>query len=134
MFNMFKRKIGRVTEVGTPEWRARKRAVSAHNPIAQDMADVIPYKIWDTATVAKNTQVGTEIQFFTTPQSATKGKLLTNLEQAGRLPDPRHFYVRAMRIIFGSDMLLTDIQAMLKNYYLEFWIGDRKSTRLNSSH
>lgn len=127
LFNRFKRSkpaIGDVIEVGSAQ-HAIKRAVRSRNPIAQDLADVIPYKIYDTLTTAKNTQASTTYQFFTTPQSATKSKLLTNLEQAGRLPDPRHFFVRALRFIFSSDMLLTDIVAMLKNYYVEFWIGNK---------
>lgn len=105
--------------------RFAKKIVRAHNPVAQDLADVIPYKIYDTLTTAANTAGSAEYQFFTTPQSATKTKLLTNLEQAGRLPDPRHFFVRSLRFIFQQGMVLSDIRLMLLNYYVEFWIGNK---------
>jgi hypothetical protein len=113
-----------VRDIGSVE-RMKTKAFRAKNPVAADLADVVPYKIYDTLTTAANTAASGMYQFFTTPQSATKGKLLTNLEQAGRLPDPRHFFVRSLRFIFGASMLLTDILAMLNNYYAEFWIGNK---------
>jgi len=102
-----------------------KRAFRNRNPIAEGLSDYLPFKLYDTLVGAAGAATLAEYQFFTVPQSAAKSKNLTNLEQAGRLPDPRKFFVRSLRFCFSPDMVLADIQNFLNNYYLEFWIGGK---------
>ncbi|MBK8200671.1 MAG: hypothetical protein IPK75_20230 [Acidobacteria bacterium] len=49
----------------------------------------------------------------------------TNLKQAGRLPDPKHFFVTALRFLFSARNKLTDIARLNDNFYVEFEIGDK---------
>ncbi|MBK8200735.1 MAG: hypothetical protein IPK75_20555 [Acidobacteria bacterium] len=79
--------------------------VALANPIMPDWTDVQPWMFYDRLTVASNTATGTDFLFFTTPLSATKSKLDTNLKQAGRLPDPKHFFVTALRFLFGAQQV-----------------------------
>ncbi len=95
------------------------------NPIMPDWTDVQPWMFYDRLTVATNAATGTDFLFFTTPLSATKSKLDTNLKQAGRLPDPKHFFVTALRFVFSSRNKLTDIARLVDNFYVEFEIGDK---------
>ena len=68
------------------------------NPVVPDLADVQPWMYYDRLTTAAGASPGNML-FFTTPLSSTKSKLDTNLKQAGRLPDPKHFLVMALRMI-----------------------------------
>lgn len=95
------------------------------NPIMPDWTDIQPWHFYDRLTTAVATAMAADQLFFTTPLSATKTKLDTNLKQAGRLPDPKHFLVTAMRFIFDSRMLLSDIQQIIGNFFIEFTIGDK---------
>lgn len=94
------------------------------NPVVADITDVQPWMYYDRLVAAKNTSPGT-LLFFTTPLSSTKSKLDTNLKQAGRLPDPKHFLVMSMRFIFDPVMLVLDIRKLMLGYYTEFEIGDK---------
>lgn len=94
------------------------------NPVVPDIADVQPWMYYDKLTAAAGASPG-NLLFFTTPLSSTKSKLSTNLKQAGRLPDPKHFLVMSLRFVFDTNMLLADIQSMVSSYYVEFEIGDK---------
>lgn len=94
------------------------------NPVVPDLADVQPWMYYDRLTASAGTSPG-NLLFFTTPLSSTKSKLDTNLKQAGRLPDPKHFLVMSLRFVFASKMVLADVQLMVDSYYTEFEIGDK---------
>lgn len=101
------------------------RLIRRHkNPVVPDLADVQPWMYYDRLTAAAGASPG-NLLFFTTPLSSTKSKLDTNLKQAGRLPDPKHFLVMSMRFIFNPEIAPADLDLMLKSYYIEFEIGDK---------
>lgn len=105
--------------------RSRQR-----NPIEPNKADILPWYLYDKINVAVATAVGVEQVFFSVPIGGTqntivKTKVQTNLEQVSVLSAPQHFNVTSLQIYFASDMLKSDIDNTLKNYYLEFWIGDK---------
>lgn len=108
---------------GVLDWA--RRAVARRNPIVKGMTDVQPWLYYDRLTAAAGATVATTLMFFTTPLSATKSKLDTNLKQAGRLPDPKHFLVMSLRFIVDVGMNIIDVVALIKNYYVEFEIGDK---------
>lgn len=107
--------------------RARQVTSLRHksNPLVPDMTDIQPWMFYDRLTAAAASQVTQNLLFFTTPLSSGKTKLDTNLKQAGRLPDPKHFLLMAIRFVFSSDMAIADIQNILKSYYVELEIGDK---------
>lgn len=103
-----------------------RRAIGRHsNPVVPGITDIQPWMYYDRLTSAANAAPSNSLLFFTTPLSSTKTKLDTNLKQAGRLPDPKHFLTMAIRFIFDSGMAVGDIQLMIRNYYIEFEIGDK---------
>jgi hypothetical protein len=100
------------------------------NPIAPNTADILPWYLYDEINVAVNTLTLSEMDFFTVPIggtqfAVTKTKQQTNLEQVSQLPAPQHFNTTALEIYFASNMLKTDIDSTLNNYWLEFWIGQK---------
>jgi hypothetical protein len=110
-------------EVGSPAWAAFHSA-RLRNPVVKDITDIQPWMYYDRLTSAVNAAPAATLMFFTTPLSSTKTKLDTNLKQASRLPDPKHFLVTSLRFVF-SNMFAPDIEAMIVNYYIELWIGDK---------
>ena len=105
--------------------RARRAVGRHHNPVVPNITDIQPWMYYDRLTSAANAAPSNSLLFFTTPLSSTKTKLDTNLKQAGRLPDPKHFLAMAIRFVFDSGMAVADIQLMIRNYYIEFEIGDK---------
>lgn len=107
----------------------RKWAVSAvtrrRNPVVPNITDIQPWLYYDRLSAAAAATPSTQLLFFTVPLGAAKTKLDTNLKQAGRLPDPKHFLVLSMRFIFDAGMNLADVVLMNKSYYLEMEIGDK---------
>ncbi len=100
------------------------------NPIDPNKADILPWYLYDKITVAVATAVGTSQVFFSVPIGGTqnavvKTKQQTNMEQVSQLPAPQHFNATALEIFFATNMLKTDIDSVLNNYYLEFWIGQK---------
>jgi hypothetical protein len=100
------------------------------NPIDPNKADILPWYLYDEINVAVNTAVGVEQDFFTVPIGGTqngvvKTKQQTNLEQVSQLSAPQHFNTTSLQVYFASNMLKTDIDSTLNNYWLEFWIGQK---------
>jgi hypothetical protein len=110
--------------LASPEVQRRQLARYA-NPVVPNMADRQAWELYDRLTVNVGTVTAANYIFFQSPISGTKTKNETNLIQAGRLEDPQRFFVTALRFIFSSDMLSTDIVRFLKNYYVEFWVGQK---------
>jgi hypothetical protein len=109
--------------VGSASWMAY-HAARLRNPVVKDIADIQPWMYYDRLTAAQGASPAQQLLFFTTPLSSTKTKLDTNLKQAGRLPDPKHFLVMSLRFVF-TDMFPPDIELMTESYYIEFEIGDK---------
>lgn len=102
----------------------------SRNPIEPNKADILPWILYDEINVAVNVAVGVEQDFFTVPQGGTqnsvvKTKQQTNMEEVSKLSAPKHFNCTSLQIYFASNMLKTDIDSTLNNYWLEFWISDK---------
>ena len=95
------------------------------NPIEEGRADIVPWIFYDRLFTASNTTTAVEYDFYTNPQSGTKFKQDTNMEQVSVLPQPQHFNTTSLQMYFSSQMLVNDIGKFLDTYYLEFWIGNK---------
>jgi len=100
------------------------------NPIEANRADILPWFIYDEINVAVNTAVGTEQDFFSVPIGGTQNTIVktkenTNMEEVSKLSAPKHMNVTSLQIHFASNMLKTDIDSVMNNYWLEFWITDK---------
>jgi len=109
--------------VGSAKWAAFHSA-RLNNPVVKDITDIQPWMYYDRLTAAAAATPSNTLLFFTTPMSSSKTKLDTNLKQASRLPDPKHFLVTSLRFVFAN-MFAPDIEAMIINYFIEFEIGDK---------
>jgi hypothetical protein len=100
------------------------------NPVVPNMADRQAWMLYDRTIIATNAATPTSQLFFTVPTgqpvgAVPKPKTDTNMVQSGRLEDPQRFFMTALRIIVASDALSVDLNALLSNYFLEFWIGGK---------
>ena len=100
------------------------------NPVVPNMADRQAWMLYDRRIIATNTATPTSHLFFTVPvgqdvSSTPKPKTDTNMVQQGRLEDPQRFFMTALRFIIASDALSLDLNALLSNYFCEFWIGGK---------
>jgi hypothetical protein len=112
--------------IGSMEHASRLASLGRRsNPVMPNWTDVQPWVFYDRLTTAVNTATPTLYQFFTVPMGGAKTKNDTNLKQAGRLPDPKHFFVTAMRFVLDPFMKLVDIKNLFHNYYVEWEIGDK---------
>lgn len=109
--------------VGSTEWTTL-HASRMRNPIVKDITDIQPWLYYDRLTAAQGAAVAQQLLFFTTPKSATKTQLDTNLALPSQLPNPKHFLVTCLRFIF-SNMFPYDIEQMTTGYYITFNIGDK---------
>ncbi len=102
------------------------------NSLIGGMVDRGAWKYWDTINIAQGTQLPSQsMQFFATPINAVdpynatrKTKLQTNMQLAGQFPPPRCLVLMQLGILF-SNVLLSDIQLVCQNYYMEFAIDNK---------
>lgn len=111
--------------------QAPPKGVYDINSLIGGMVDRGAWKYWDTLNTAQNTQMQPQYQMFTVPiggtdpiTNTTKTKLQTNMRLSSQFPPPRCLVLMQLGILF-SNMLLSDIQAVLQNYYMEFSIDDK---------
>lgn len=95
------------------------------NPVVPGIVDIQPWLYYDRLSAAAGATPSTTLQFFTSPLSATKTKLDTNLKVAGQLSNPKHFLVMALRFVFDAGMNIKDIVKLVKGYYIELEVGDK---------
>lgn len=118
-----------IKKKGTPvgSFRDRlKRFGRNQNPIVPGVADLVNWYFYDSgATVAAGAATSASYQFFTNPISATKTKAQTNMEQVSRLPDPYVFNATHLGIYFSSNTIKADLDLLLANGYIEFWVGQK---------
>lgn len=107
----------------------RRKAIRQHritNPIAPNQADIVNWILYDRVVTAAAANTAVQYTFFQQP-IGTAGKLKedTNLEQVQRLPDPQWFNTYTLGFYFDSEMVKVDIDSFLKDYYFEFWVGQK---------
>ena len=94
-------------------------------PIVPNTVDLANWVLYDTNTAAQATTSAVLYQFFTTPQSATKTKVSTNLTMPQMLEAPQWFNCQTIGFEFVAPMFYLDAQAILSSYYFEFWVGQK---------
>lgn len=101
------------------------------NSLIGGMVDRGAWKYYDTINITQGTVLPSEIDFFSVQINATdpynstrKTKLQTNMQLAGQFPPPRCLVLMQLGILF-SNMLLSDIQLILQNYYMQFNIDNK---------
>lgn len=95
------------------------------NPIMANAADYVNWVLYDTLLVAANTSIGANFKFFTTPIGGTKTKMQTNMDLVQQLPNPQWFNCIGIGFEFGNEVTQADIQTLINNYYMEFWVGNK---------
>lgn len=96
------------------------------NPVAPNQADLVSWIIWDRITVAANATFAANYKFFTTPiGQSSKTKIDTNMTQVSRLEDPQWMNVTHLGIVLNPNIEQVDLNAILNNYYIEFWVGQK---------
>lgn len=106
--------------------RQKLNSQRLHNPVAANQSDVLPWQLYDRVTTAAAANTAAQYTFFQQPIGAAgKTKEDTNLEQVQRLPDPQWMNVTSIGFYFTTDMIKTDVDAFLNDYYYEFWVGQK---------
>ncbi len=96
------------------------------NPIAANQADILPWVLYDRLAVGIASAWPVNQKFFTVPiGSAGKTKEDTNVEQVSRLPDPQWFNTQGIGFYFESNMDKADVDLIMQNTYIEFWIAQK---------
>lgn len=102
------------------------------NSIMAGFVDRGPWQYWDTAICPANTQLQSEYNMFAIPigaQNPVTGiantKLITNMRAPNNFPPPRCLLLFSIQFYFSSQMLKSDIDAILDSGYFEFKIDDK---------
>lgn len=95
------------------------------NPVVPGFKDLLNWLYYDTYTASASASTATEITFFSTPQSATKSKVDTNLKRPYQLDSFTWMNVTHLGLDFHGNMSLTDIHEFQQKYWLELWIGNK---------
>lgn len=105
------------------------RAISSMrhaNPIMPYAADLLPWTLYDRFSLTNGATSARKYQFFVVQQGqASKTKVDTNMERAGELASPQVFNATHIGFYPESTALRADIDAVLRDYYVEFKIGGK---------
>lgn len=110
---------------------ATNEALRGLGAVAPGLVDKGMLPLYDRVIVPVATATGNPILFFTVPLGSGTGisgaKQLwdTNMTQAGRLEDPQHFEVRAVRFYVEPDIASSDLTKLYSNYVLNLIVGDK---------
>lgn len=85
--------------------------------------DVQHEPIYDQLTTPQAGTIVNLTQFFTNPAGKTVNQ--TNVFTPKKLDAPEAFAVMAIRWFPSPDVLLADLIAVMNNFVLEFWIGNK---------
>jgi hypothetical protein len=103
-----------------------KNKYKLRNPIQPNAADLVQWELYDRNTTAANTATSASYTFYNVPIGQnSKTKADTNMEQVSRLPDPQFMNVQSLGFQFMPDMIKVDIDNFIKNYWFEFWVGQK---------
>lgn len=124
---MAKNKVKINHQLAIDSWaRAAQHTQKVHNPIMPNMADLVMDFEWDRITAAAAANTAVSYTFFNAPiGTGAKIKADTSLEQVSVLTAPEWMNVWSVGFYFTSDMVKTDIDHMLNNYWFEFWVGNK---------
>lgn len=95
-------------------------------PIMPNTADIVQWLLYDRFVTAPGANTAAIYRFFSQPIGAAgKTKEDTNLENVGQLPAPMWMNVTHMGFFFQPNTNEVDINALLADYYYEFWVGQK---------
>lgn len=114
-------------------WMQQQFQGVTYQPNAMDVQHEPLYdRSWNSATNAPwaaASVITNATQFFSTGSQTGKTLADTNVTSANRLQAPEAFAVMGIGWWPSSDTLLADLNQMLKNFVLEFWIGQKSYNR-----
>jgi hypothetical protein len=96
-----------------------------HNPIVPNMADILPWMLYDNLTVAAGQTLANTYMLFTQPVSGTRQLNLTNLPKVSELNAPEWMNLTHAFIYFAPTVIKADIENLFANSYGQLWIGDK---------
>ena len=95
-------------------------------PLVINMADTVPWTWYDSFTIAAGAAGLTEYQLFSVPMNqGGKTKMDTNMTLVQQLAPPQFFNCLNIGFYIQSDMVKADVDAIMKNYYYEFWVTQK---------
>jgi hypothetical protein len=92
--------------------------------------DVQHEPLYDTLTLVAGSNVLSANQsqaFFANPAGKTINQ--TNVQKPKQLDAPEAFALMCIQLHFDENILLADFRALLNNFVLEFWIGQKSYNR-----
>lgn len=99
--------------------------------IQPNVADLEVWTEWDNLVTAAPGNTVVLYDFFTVPQGPAKLKNQTSLTEVRKLTQPEWINVQSIGFFFGSvagvQCAPADMNQMLENYWLEFWVGASKT-------
>lgn len=89
--------------------------------------DVQHTPLYDTVTLSAGSTVNETTSALFTNVGAASGKTYaqTNMTQSQRLPAPEAFSIFGVRLRWNENINVTDLYAILTNFALEFWLGQK---------
>jgi len=111
----------RDTTFGRVAARHRRR----ENPVMAGVVDIITQPYYDSFTVAANTAFAKQVLFQTPIGQSSKTLNLTNMTQAGFLPNPQRLTVKGLRLYLSNNAVLADAQNFLLNNSFTLTVGKK---------
>lgn len=122
---MRSRKLSQIADRDLGRIRTRK-GWRFSNPIVAGLREIINQPIYDTMSVAVATAFPTQTIFFQTPiGQGGNTQLQTNMTQAGLLPAPQKFSVRALRLAVRNNANQTDLVNFLYQTWLQLFVSSK---------
>ena len=125
--------VGGSDALGLANWIQNQFSGTTYQPNAMDVQHEPLYdRSWNPTTNAPwaaGAVITNLTQFFTTGNQTGKTLADTNVQTAKRLDAPQAFAVMGIGLWFGADILLADLNTIIKSFALEFWIGEKSYNR-----
>ena len=100
--------------------------------VAAGLMDVQQMPLYDRIIFAAAAVLPNPIQFFTLPigqgvgiSTGVKQVWDTNMTDAQKLPSPRSFLVRALRVYFENSIRMADLQSFFSHYVVALIVGEK---------
>ena len=102
------------------------------NSIMANWIDRTPWQYWDTITLLAGAVMAQSYSPFSVPigsqdplTNLTKNKLQTNIRKGNQFPPPNCLLLGNIGFYFESNIIKSDIDLILANYYCEFKIDEK---------
>lgn len=105
--------------------RVAARHRRRENPVMAGVVDIITQPYFDSFTIAANTAFTKQVMFQTPIGQGGKTLNLTNMTQAGFLPNPQRLTVKGLRLYLSNNAVLADVQNFLLNNSFVLTVGKK---------